>query len=168
MISIFKFCKEDNLSNNLYFDIKNIFIETKLYFEEYCHIDDFILFDKTINFYAVLNNKIVGATCNKFLHHSKLYQDPFFKDKNMVYEFDIAIIPKYQGGTIGYLLMKKCIEEAEELNKGIDTIMVNHIINQQAAKMLKLFFNFKFFKTKINPLYEVSMYKQLEKHLTQI
>jgi GNAT superfamily N-acetyltransferase len=59
------------------------------------------------------------------------------------YLFHIAVLPEYQGGTAGYLLIKANVDYAKELNKETPTIMYDpEIINPKLAHMLEKLFGF--------------------------
>lgn len=57
-----------------------------------------------------------------------------------IYDFDIGIDPKEQGGSVGYMLTRKAIEDAK--NEGAD-FMRNWVINPKMADMMENLFGFE-------------------------
>lgn len=58
-----------------------------------------------------------------------------------VYDFDIGVKPEEQGGTIGYMLTKKAIQDARSQEADV---MENTVINPKMADMLEKFFGFEY------------------------
>lgn len=101
---------------------------------------------KDLKFVAMDGEEVIGATFNS-LEETKDSTDfggsP--DDPVWIYEFDIAVDPKHQGGTVGYLLTKECVDDAESNYDGdIPLIMYNRVINPKMAQMLERLFGFEF------------------------
>ena len=89
---------------------------------------------------ATIEGEIVGATvfCT-YERSSWSVVEKRFPPAELIYEFDLAVLPKFQGGTIGYLLAKQSIEEAR--SAGCAEVR-NWVINPKASRLLE-FFGFK-------------------------
>ena len=101
---------------------------------------------KDLKFVAMDGEEVVGATFNSLeetkdsLDYGGSEDEPAW-----IYEFDIAVDPKHQGGTVGYLLTKECVNDAEANYDGdIPLIMYNRVINPKMAQMLERLFGFEF------------------------
>jgi len=95
----------------------------------------------------MIEDQVIGATLNRSFEADAGWFRGNEEERVMVYEFNIAVDPKHQGGTVGYLLTKASIKDAELIShehKDIKTVMNNSVVNPVMAKMLKKIFNFKY------------------------
>lgn len=103
--------------------------------------------DKNISYFAMVGEDVIGATYSTTREDdAELYGGPE-GEKVLIYEFDIAVDPTHQGGTIGYLLTKACVDDATSLSNEmshITTMMYNHVINPKMAQMLERLFKFDY------------------------
>jgi hypothetical protein len=117
--------------------------------------------DKDIRFFAMLNDEVIGATYNQESErNAEEFGGP--DEDILVYTFDIAVDPKHQGGTVGYLLTKACVDDAKSIDSDKKTVMYNNVINVKMAQMLEKFFGFEFISEE-NP--EGSYYATMIKYL---
>lgn len=101
---------------------------------------------KDLKFVAMDGEEVVGATFNSLEETSDSTDFGGSPDEPAwIYEFDIAVDPKHQGGTVGYLLTKECMNDAQANYDGnIPLIMYNRVINPKMAQMLERLFKFEF------------------------
>ena len=100
--------------------------------------------DKNINFFAMVGEEVIGATYNSTREDDAEEFGGTAGENVLVYEFDIAVDPKHQGGTVGYLLTKACVEDAISYRHDMPTIMYNRVINPKMAQMLEKLFKFHY------------------------
>lgn len=100
--------------------------------------------DKDINFFAMIGGEVVGATFFSTREDSAENFGGSEGENVLVYEFDIAVDPKHQGGTVGYLLTKECVEDASNMSYDMSVVMYNRVINPKMAQMLERLFKFQY------------------------
>ena len=86
----------------------------------------------------------IGATYYKTTQEDASERGGPEGENVVVYEFDIGIDPKHQGGTVGYMLTKKSIDEARSQDADV---MRNWVINPKMADMMESLFGFEHEKT---------------------
>ena len=97
--------------------------------------------DKKISFFAMVGEEVIGATYSSTsMYNAEDFVGPEGEEV-FVYEFDIAVDPNHQGGTVGYLLTKACVGDAISCEA---KIMYNRVINPKMAQMLERLFKFDY------------------------
>lgn len=100
--------------------------------------------DKNLTFFAMIGEEVIGATYNSTRQDNAEEFGGPEEENVLVYEFDIAVDPKHQGGTTGYLLTKACVDDAKSYNHDMTTVMYNRVINPKMAQMLEKLFDFNY------------------------
>lgn len=100
--------------------------------------------DKNISFFAMVGEEVIGATYSSTREDSAEDFGGPEGERVLVYEFDIAVDPKHQGGTTGYLLTKACVDDASNMRDDMTTIMYNRVINPKMSQMLERLFKFQY------------------------
>ena len=94
-----------------------------------------------LKFLAYNKSELIGVTFNS---HRKIkeQQEDGKEITKAIYYFDIAVDPKHQGGTVGYLLTQACVNDAKSLKMPV--LMYNDVVNPKMAQMLHKLFGFTF------------------------
>ena len=100
--------------------------------------------DKNISFFAMVGEEVIGATYSSTREDSAEEFGGPEDERVLIYEFDIAVDPKHQGGTTGYLLTNACVDDASNMRDDMTTVMYNRVINPKMAQMLERLFGFQY------------------------
>lgn len=89
-----------------------------------------VMRDKEYGLFAVKDGKIIGATTHKIFYPPNAESMRF---PVTLYDFDLAVMPEYQGGTVGYLLTQASIRYAQESEcAGVDIRIINPLMTKLA------------------------------------